>query len=323
MKFVIFSRPQTSGGGIVLHALCKYLSEEGHDAKMLKSFGCHRDYHGKFWPTLKQRVLYLLKFTADLVAMLIIGILTKLHIGGGLSKYRKLRRYFYFSVKGCKRKWLPFISDDTIIVYPDIVYGNVFRAKNVVRWLLWFNRFPNDDAAYGKNDLFFSFSQKFNDPKINPSYRLCTISYFDWNLYKRTNFGERHGTCYIIRKGKTRSDLPEKFDGVIIDDLPEDKKVQQFNKCKYCVSYDLYTAYSSIAAMLGCISIVVPEPGKTRYDYGSTPRYGIAFGFDETEIQFAQTTLDKLAELFDATEQQNRENIKYFIEECRKHFHME
>lgn len=238
-----------------------------------------------------------------------------------IKRISLLRGYVDVSVEGCKRKYLPFVDDDTIVVYPEIIRGNFLKAKNVVRWFLFFNRFPNDENAYGKNDLIFSYSKKFNDPKLNPECRICTVSYFNWNLYKRTNFGTREGTCYIVRKGANRPDLPDKFDGPVIDKFSERGKVDQFNKCKYCVSYDMYTAYSSIAAMLGCISIVIPEPGKTKQDYGGE-RLGVAFGFDEAEIEHAQSTLDELAERYRNNEKRNRENVKFFIEECRKYFDM-
>ena len=206
-------------------------------------------------------------------------------------------------------------------MYPEVIYGNFLKAKHAVRWLLYFNRFPGDDKAYGKNDLFFSYSLKFNDPQLNPSYRICTIEYYNWELYKRTNFGERHGTCYIVRKGSNRPDIPKEFDGVVIDNLPEREKVEQFNKCKYCVSYDMYTAYSGIAAMLGCISIVMPELGKTKDDYGG-PRLGIAFGFDAEEIEYAKSSVKALAESYRNLEQRNRENVRYFISECAKYFQL-
>ena len=216
---------------------------------------------------------------------------------------------------------MPFINDDTIVINPEILHGNFLNAKNVVRWLLFFNRFPNDDTAYGKNDLFFSYSKKFNDPELNPSGRICTVSYFNWEIYKRTNFGERNGTCYIVRKGRSRPDLPREFDGPILDSLPEREKAKYFNSCKYCVSYDTYTAYSSIAAMLGCISIIVPEPGKTKENYGGE-RPGIAFSFDDAEIEAAIASLPVLTQRFAALEQSNRENVRFFIEECRKYFGM-
>lgn len=253
------------------------------------------------------------KYAAWITRTLIAKVSSILHMDELLKKLWLFNGYINPPVKGYKHKLLPFVDDDTIVVYPEIVHGNFLRAKNVVRWFLYFNKWQESDNAYGKNDLFFSYSEKFNDPKLNPLFRICTVSYFNWDLYKSTNFGERHGTCYIIRKGSKRPDLPKNFDGVIIDSLVEQEKVKYFNQCKYCVSYDIYTAYSSIAAMLGCISVVVPEPGKTRQDYGQTQRYGVAFGFDEAEIEFAEATVEKLAENYRMNEQRNRENVKYFI----------
>ena len=321
MKFVVVATSHNGGGCIALHALCKYLSLEGYDARVLISFTLPQKSSGLSGNVKK--VLKYIEFSAkDFVKSFIARCMSKLRIRGWGLTSDKYRVYTSSPFKDCKRKWLPFVDDDTIVVYPEVIHGNFLRAKHVVRWLLYFNTFSDDGTAYGKNDLFFSYAQKFNDYSLNPSCRVCTVGYFDWELYTRTNFGERHGTCYIIRKGRNRLDLPKNFDGVVIDALPEQEKVKYFNQCEYCVSYDLYTAYSSIAAMLGCISVIVPESGKTRQDYGKAEQYGVAVGFDEAEIEFAKSTVGILAERFSKTEQRNVEHVKYFIEECRRYFHM-
>lgn len=313
-KFVIVSSRQYSGGAIALHALCKYLADDGYDARIFHSnvFVYRRFHKVRFW--------------IDWIAYLFTDVFKEIAVKLLGDKGRKygdfFKGYYDESVKGYKRKVLPFVDKNTIVVYPEIVFGNFLRAKNVVRWFLFYNRYPNYERAYGKKDLFFAYRSIFNDEKYNPEKRLLCLSYFDLDLYKRTNFGERSGTCYIIRKGKLRSDLPASFDGVIIDDLPEGEKVKVFNQCQYCVSYDSQTAYSDLAALCGCISVIVPEPGKTREDYRvqEDKSYGVAFGFAPSEIEYAEKTSAYLLDYFVSINEDGKRSSRKFVEECEKYF---
>lgn len=241
--------------------------------------------------------------------------------------------YYFFKnhrnedYKSCRHKFFPFVGKNTIVVYPEIVNGNLLNAKNVVRWLLYHNKIYHRDEngntiGYNKNDLFFAYRDVFNDPKLNPNCNLLKTPYYDLELYKRTNYGNRDGKCYIIRKGASRPDLPKEFDGVIIDYLPEKEKVDVFNKCEYCISYDTQTAYSSIAAMCGCISIVVPEHGKKRSDYLATGEkgFGIAYGYSKEEIDFATKTREKVLDNYKLLNNSSLNSIKKFVEICEEYF---
>ncbi len=152
------------------------------------------------------------------------------------------------------------------------------------------------------------------------------MSYFDFDTYKRTNYGPREGKCYIIRKGETRTDLPREFDGPVIDNLSEKEKVEWFNKCEYCISYDTQTAYSQIASLCGCVSVVVPEKGKCRENYRKGTEdiydtgYGEAFGFSEEEINYSIDTREVLIKMYENLEKESIRNVQYFVKECENFF---
>ncbi len=304
MKFVVVSTRSFSGGNIVLHLLCRNLVERGYDASILSEY-THTELSK---PT--NTILLLWKLLYYLVR--------------DFFRYFKMKLGFKENVFGslkCPKKILPICDENTIVIYPDVVYGNPFHAKNVVRWFLYHNRFPNNPEAYGKDELVFSFREHFNDYNLNPSCRLLTLNYFNKDLYKQTYFGERKGVCYIIRKGKNRPDLPPKFDGPIIDDLPEKEKVAVFNRCKYCYDYDTQTFYSTIAVVCGCIPIVVMERGKTKSDYlgEGDSDYGRAYGDSPEEIEYAIKTRQQCLQLLDF-EESNKKNVDFFVKTVSEYF---
>lgn len=308
MKFVIVSPRQGDGGPIVLHALCKHLIDLGFDSKI---------YYSEYAFLDASPVVFWIKWSLQ----------TPVHIiKTFLSKYKIFQNcfpgYSNVPVRGCKSKYLPRVRDDTIVVYPETIHGNFLHAKNVVRWLLFHHNYNDTVGAYEESDLFVCYREVFNDDTLNPEKLTVCTPYFDLDTYKQYNFGERNGTCYIVRKGKNRSDLPENFDGVVIDKLSEKDKVRVFNECKYCVSYDTQTAYSRIAALCGCISVVIPEPGKTVVDYRSLKdnHDGVAWGFSEDEINHAIQTRHKIYSRWSESNRNSRQSAREFVEICKNYF---
>ena len=316
MKFVIISPRQDSGGAIVLHSLCRNLIDLGHDAKVLYCYG--NDYKNQisYAGLLKVYSLFVRKDTIKYCLYTLTNnkLFTKTYF----------KDYFYEPIRDCKRKWLPCVSKDTILIYPDIVYGNPFNANRIVRWFLFHNRFLDCAKAYGCNDLFFCYREIFNDYSLNPECRTLFLQNFDFNLYKRTNYGPRKGTCYLVRKGDTRKDLPKRFDGPVIDSWSEEEKVKAFNEYAYCFFYDTQTFYTVIASVCGCIPVVVLEPGKSKEDYlgkGEHPS-GVAYGYSEEEINYAVETREALINYLYTFDNINKKNVVDFLEICKKYFNI-
>ena len=305
-KIVIVSLRLPDGGCVVLHALYKYLKECGENVKMLymSDFNYKSGRKFKFW----------LKNTCTFIKT-------------GIKRIMKVKiPCDNYPIVDYKYKYTPFVGKNTIVIYPEIMFANPLHAKKVVRWLLFHNKqYKNESGktiGYDKNDLFFTYRDVFNDPVLNPLCRTLYVTYFNLDLYKRKNYGKRNGNCYIVRKGCGRIDLPREFDGPVIDDMSEENKVRTFNECKYCISYDTQTTYSSIAAMCGCISIVIPEPGKSREDYRTEydKEYGVSFGFDESSIAEAIKTAPKI---FYQYNDYNKSSLKYvedFLSVCDAYF---
>ncbi|WP_337465972.1 hypothetical protein [Megasphaera sp.] len=311
MKFVIVSGTQIGGGPIVLCKLAQVLQKQGYNTAVF-NMGVSSNNRKKFY---YYYVKYLLR---EFIKILFIKIFPRSNFAE-----HHYQGYVYIPVKGIKRRYLPWVDGDTIVVYPEVASGNPLHAKHVVRWLLYYNR-HNDDSWYSSDDLFVSYREQFFNHKLNPDNNLLKIFHFDQALYKRTNYGERQGVCYFIRKGKTRTDLPKKYDGPILDDLPEIEKVKILNQCERCYLYDTQTFYASIAALCGCIPIVVPEPGKTRKDYVKEDDkiFGVAYGDTPEEIEYAIRTRDKVQQRITNMLRDNEPNVLNFVKVCKDYFNL-
>lgn len=311
MKRVIIVRTQLyCGGTLVLDLLCKLLREHGIDARLYfieEPIGKDTNIFAVKWNSTKDSLHYFF-----------YKLFKKYFDRSKSWRTTFYKNRFRATMPGLKRQlWPFFFKHNTIVIYPDVCYGNFLNAKNVVRWFLFHNRFIGDDKAYGKNDLFITYRDVFNDFSLNPDNIKVTLSYFNSNLYHQYNFGKREEKCYLIRKGRNRKDLPKSFDGPIIDyGLSEEQIVKILNEHKYCYLYDTQTFYANIAAVCGCIPIIVCEPGKTKSDYLSEEECrnlrGKAYADTPEEIQFAVSTRQQLIDSLNY-DQKNETNILKFI----------
>ena len=316
-RFIIVSSRVTRGGTLVLAAMCKLLIDKGYDAKL---FYIHTVPNKETnW------IEWWLWYIRSCIKMPFIRVLCALNIDSKKDIYAIRRELIYEPIKGLPVKYFPFFNKrKTIVIYPEILYGNFLKAKNVVRYLLSFNKLYTieDKNSFGEKDLFIAYRRIFNDSILNPDNNIVCLHWFDGNLYRQYNFKERTGSCYLIRKGKSRPDLPICFDGPVIDNgMPEQEIVRVFNNTRYCFCYDTHTFYTIIAAVCGCIPIVIMEPGKTVSDYldPDDKHLGIAYGFTQEQIQYAIDTRELLIESLNYRDA-NEDAMKTFISLIDHHF---
>ena len=314
-KIIIYNVNDYFGGPLVLSALCKTFRDLGYDARVLFTYAFQSGPE-------KERGCseYVIK---HLVKAWISYYIHKICKKFPLWSSFQLRKTPLTMMPGIKIQRNPFFRrDNTIVIYPEYLYGNPLHAKHVVRWLLYHYKFENMPGAYDKSDLFFCYRQFFNNVNLNPLGLEMHINYFDDQLYRQYNFGPRSGKCYILRKGTSRTDLPEPFDGPVYDDdMSQEELVKMFNEYEYCYSYDTQTFYSAIAAICGCKSVVVMEPGKTEKDYlgkGET-HYGIAYGDTPEQLEYAEKTKELLIKSLDFKDR-NEANVKAFIPVLEERF---
>jgi hypothetical protein len=204
------------------------------------------------------------------------------------------------------------IDDNCLVIYCEGTQGNPLNAKNVVRWLLseLGKNVPYDYVnGWGKNELvyYFNCEQKFskNPEMIGKKYKLLTSIYIN-PLVKNYNNPKRKGYCHTFRKSNYHKTLryahhPRSFE------IKREHKlidcINIFNKHDIFISYDPLTFLNIIAAMCGCVSVIIKVDGipnqiewlKTTalYSYvkakGIEKLYGIAYSI--AEIGWARSTL--------------------------------
>lgn len=310
-KIIIFNRFKYFGGTLVLSCLCKTLRELGYDAKLymctdipFSDADVQTFKRQNFKRVIKYKIKHvLIKYFS------FIPYIKKLQ--------NSIDDVSSVDMDGLSFHKNPSIDiNNSIVIYPEVTYGNPLNAKFVVRWLMYFYPYSKSSDAYSTNDLFIAYREYFNDIDLNPNKSIITLNYFDSKLYRQYNFGQRKDKCYILRKGRKRKDLPKHFDGPIFDDnMSQHELVKMFNEYRYCYSYDTQTFYTAIAAVCGCIPIVVMEPGKCESDYlGPGEKHlGRAYGDSVEQIEYAKKTRDDLIKKLDYSAW-NRVNAQALIE---------
>ena len=221
------------------------------------------------------------------------------------------------------------IDDNCVVIYCEGTCGNPLCAKNVVRWMLseLGQNIPYDMVhSWGKNELVYYFNSEpkfyYNQEKIGSIYKLLTSLYI--NPYaKQTNYEERSGVCYTIRKayqihknGFQRVHPPDSFE--IVREHTQQQCIEFFNKYKWFMCYDSLTFYIVIAALCGCIPVIYKVNSLSKQEWiqttaaaeyckskGLNNLYGIAY--DREDMEYAKDTIHLVKDQWDDILKFNKE----------------
>lgn len=210
-------------------------------------------------------------------------------------------------------------GDDWIIVYPEITAGNPLGAKNVVRWLLNNPGNQSGRISYGQHELYIRFHPIFDElylPTCTLSENFLTVMDYDFDVYNDEGApAERFGSAYTIKKGVGKPIQHDLTDSVLIDELEQEEIAQVFKSVKTFYSYDTKTAYSQLAVLCGCDSVVIPDPGVPRPP--EMPA-GVAYGIEE--IETARESAHLIKPLLEAIKASAVQQVVSFMEESDAFF---
>jgi len=196
---------------------------------------------------------------------------------------------------------LEYDKENTILIIPagagehtfeSYITEDIKNIPNKIRWLInnQLKTYPKEDKIY-QNSTFFKTLEA--DSNINPLKAYDV----DFNVFYNKNL-KRSGGCFYT-KGQTIQTQHHKDSDLSLDNiysLPvEERNIylsKIFNEKEYFVCYSHRSSTAKLAALCGCITIVIPyDDTPYEYWYENIPsmRCGISYGPDN--IQHAKDTI--------------------------------
>lgn len=301
-KFLIFapSYDETNGGAIVLHKLCSIMNDLGYESYLYP-------YYETYEINKKNCVKYINKSLKSFF----------------FPWRKKYKTNPAFNTPVLKKIINP-LSDEWVVIYPEIVFGNPLGAKNVVRWFLHQPGFHSGKIFYGKDELYFKFNNAINDfsfpGSVTSNQHLKIIHYPLEHYNSNSSDATRHGTAYSLRKTKNKPLQHEAENSILIDGKTHEEVSKIFKSVKTFISYDPYTAYSIFAVLCGCDSIVIPDEGVNENEWYPDPsdRYGISYGF--SRLDESRKTAQLVKEHVIEEEKKSVKNVQSCVDEIEAFF---
>jgi len=210
------------------------------------------------------------------------------------------------------------ITENTVVISPECISKNPLNANKIVRWVLLNFEIEyrlEQCLNYRNQDLIYFWEKQIeeNPEKINP-YHKHLSKYWLNPIFRKTNYGERTKTCFIIKKATITHKnftLIHNPDSIEINGNVQNLEeiVSIFNECKYFYCYDPISAFPYFARFCGCIPIIYPIEGMTKSD------------FIKEKFSCFKDNYDKLAFAYGNSESELLEaekNIDIYSEECKK-----
>ena len=220
------------------------------------------------------------------------------------------------------------IKETSWVIYPEIVMGNPLNAKNVIRGVLNTPGYiGGNSATWRESDLVYLITDEF---EVDTSILVAGyLRIWDFKLdFWRDEGVDRDINTHLIRKakGKLGSNNSMKLDKHNEDSLCLDGEIANnfeklkayLNRSELFISYDTATYYSTIAALCGAISIIIPDGKHSKDEYrDKSPlrKFGVAWGLDD--IQWAIDTKDKVRPHLKEMENEADTLINKFIEDTQ------
>ena len=253
-------------------------------------------------------------------------------------------------------KPLDAINVTLVIVYPEILRQRCTGPGNRVhvRWMLApLGTISSKGTArsWGLDDLVFNYATSTAGDHVSISNILQVVpnpqegdvtDISDATFYNTTG---RKGIAWMMRKGpkfhKKINFIHEHHDGLNATEVNAKEgvplTVEMLRNYEYFVSYDPYTYWSWYAAMMGTVSVVYPLANQTKEqwamgtfigtylaDIGSTELPGVAYGWSDSELEYARRTMHDLRGLLVKVRQWGVDTtVTRFTRDCYRYHHGE
>ena len=223
------------------------------------------------------------------------------------------------------------IEDDVITIYPEVISGNPFNAKNVVRYVLYYPGWHAGDKEYSDDELIITYNNEYvKDTKYDNAFVLTVLNP-KLNIMKNHD-KKRNKIGLLVRKCKDfdyKMNLLNQYKHLLklpvisIDD--EIKKCTDlrnlskiYNTISLFISFDPHTYHSTMAALCGCTSVVIPSKEISSEEFYNVQKYGVAYGFEN--IDFAKLTHGKMIENLKEMEKDTFVQCADFVKLVKSHY---
>jgi len=200
------------------------------------------------------------------------------------------------------------IAVNGIVVYPEVVRGNPWNAKRVVRYILNRPGLLGGDKEYDSAETLFSYSvlwQRF----VPSGTRMLIVPVIETNIFNCTgDEGRSGGAFWVGAKGRSLPRISETEGLVeITSSWPDswEAMADLFRSVEVFYSYTNYTGLLTEARLCGCPAVVVAVEDYVREDYckGIGDTAGLAFwnkdpGILAANLRKAKETVNDFQELF-------------------------
>jgi hypothetical protein len=222
-------------------------------------------------------------------------------------------------------------QDDVITIYPEVISGNPFNAKNVVRYVLYYPGWHAGDKEYSDDELIITYTNEYvKDTKYDNAFVLTVLNP-KLNIMKNYD-KKRNKIGLLVRKCKDfeyKMNLLNHYKHLL--KLPVISIDDEINKCNdlrdlskiyntitLFISFDPHTYHSTMAALCGCTSVVIPSKEISNEEFYNVQKYGVAYGFEN--IDFAKLTYSKMIDDLKQMEQNTFTQCANFVKLIQNHF---
>ena len=123
----------------------------------------------------------------------------------------------------------------------------------------------------------------------------------------------------VLRDYKHLIDLPIlSIDDVINKCSDLNQLAEIYNTISTFISFDPHTYHSTMAALCGCSSVVIPSKEISSEEFYNVQKYGVAYGFEN--IDFAKLTHGKMIENLKEMEKDTFAQCADFVKLVKSHF---
>jgi hypothetical protein len=230
-----------------------------------------------------------------------------------------------------------FDITDCIVIYCEGTVGNPLCARYSIRWMLseLGKNVPYEYVySWDKQELvyYFNTENRIENSMLSLKgtvYKLLPLLIIP-SMFKNKNYSRvKNSTCFTIRKGnhmRKQIDFIHNKNSFEIKGQTHIEMLEIFNQYEKFVCYDPATFIMVMAALCGCISIVVPMPNISKIEWLKTTAayrylsnknidgyYGIAYGIED--IKWAKSTIHLVEEQWKDIINYNNTFYETFIED--------